>query len=159
MVAVAQTPREPAGSFLTAVSEIGHRIPHARWVRPEVVTPSRSGGHLRSRAAAFPRRLYATATMEGFSMFESQPTVGCGATGGAAVCARNKFGGATGFRRPRFAPERSRSGSRSDAGDALDAIDQAEDRTARRLARRPCRDRSATAVLVALLRRPRSRPR
>src|SRR5215217_5276830 len=53
MVAVAQTPREPAGSFLTAVSEIGHRIPHARWVRPEVVTPSRSGGHLRSRAAAF----------------------------------------------------------------------------------------------------------
>ena len=64
MVAVAQTPGEPAGSFLRAVSEIGHRIRHARRVRPEIVTPNRSGGHLRNRAAAFPRRLYATATME-----------------------------------------------------------------------------------------------
>ena len=62
MVAVAQTPGEPAGSFLRAVSEIGHRIRHARRVRPEIVTPNRSGGHLRNRAAAFPRRLYATAT-------------------------------------------------------------------------------------------------
>ena len=57
-------PGETAGSFLRVGSEIGHRIRHARCVRPEVVTPSRPGGHLRDRAAAFPRRLYATASRE-----------------------------------------------------------------------------------------------
>jgi hypothetical protein len=44
-------------------SEIGHRISHARRVRPDVVRPSRAGGHLRDRAAALPRRLYATASV------------------------------------------------------------------------------------------------
>ena len=56
-------PPTPAGSFLGVGPEIGHRIRHARCVRPEVVTPSRSGGHLRNRAAAFPRWLYATPSM------------------------------------------------------------------------------------------------
>ena len=63
MVAVAQTPGEAAGSFLRVGSEIGHRIRHARCTRPDLVTPSRSDGHLRDRAAAFPRQLYATAAM------------------------------------------------------------------------------------------------
>jgi hypothetical protein len=35
---------------------------HARCVPPEVVTPSRSGSHLRDRAAALPRWLYAAAS-------------------------------------------------------------------------------------------------
>ena len=61
--AVAQTPGEAAGSFLRVGCEIGHRIPYARSIRPEVVTPSRSGGHLHDRAAALPKRLYATATV------------------------------------------------------------------------------------------------
>jgi hypothetical protein len=60
--AVAQTPGEAAGSFLRVGFEIGHRIRHESRVRPEVVRPSRSGGHLRDRAAAFPRWLYATAS-------------------------------------------------------------------------------------------------
>ena len=62
MVAVAQTPGEAAGSFLRVGSEIGHRMRHARCIRPEVVTPSCSGGHFSDRAAACPRRLCATAT-------------------------------------------------------------------------------------------------
>jgi hypothetical protein len=60
--AVAQTRGQAAGSFLRVGSEIDHRIRHARGVRPEVITPSRSGSHLRDRAAALPNRLYATAT-------------------------------------------------------------------------------------------------
>jgi len=45
-------------------SEIGHRVRREIRVHPEVVRASRSGGHLRDRAAAFPRRLYATASPE-----------------------------------------------------------------------------------------------
>src|SRR5687768_18425897 len=59
---VAQTLGEAVRSVLRVGSEIGHRIRHARCVRPDVVTPTRSGGRLRDRAAAFPRRLYATAS-------------------------------------------------------------------------------------------------
>jgi hypothetical protein len=62
--AVAQTLGEAVRSFLRLGSEIGHPIRHARFVRPDVVTPTRSGGRLSDRAAAFPRRLYATASRE-----------------------------------------------------------------------------------------------
>jgi hypothetical protein len=55
-------PGEAAGSFLRVGSKIGHRVRHETRVRPEVVRPSRSGGHLRDRAAAFSRRLCATAS-------------------------------------------------------------------------------------------------
>jgi Transposase IS116/IS110/IS902 family len=54
--------KEAAGSFLTVGSEIGHRMRRARRVRPEVVTRSRSSGHLRDRAAARAGRLCATAS-------------------------------------------------------------------------------------------------
>jgi hypothetical protein len=60
--AVAQTLNEAVRSFLRVGSEIGHRIHHARCVRPDVVTPTRSRGRLRDRAAPFRRRLYATAS-------------------------------------------------------------------------------------------------
>jgi hypothetical protein len=75
-VAVAQTLGEAAGSFLRVGSEIGHLIRHARCVRPEVARPSRSDGHLRDRAAAFPRWLYATATREGSTGRAINPTAG-----------------------------------------------------------------------------------
>ena len=65
--AVAQTPREAAGSVLRRGSEIGHRIRHARCVRSDVVTPNRSGGRFSDRTAALPRRVFATASVQGGS--------------------------------------------------------------------------------------------
>jgi hypothetical protein len=53
MVAVAQTLGEPRWIVLSVGSKIEHLMRHARCVRPEVVTPSRSGGHLRDRAQLF----------------------------------------------------------------------------------------------------------
>jgi hypothetical protein len=46
-------PGEPAGSLRRTGFENGHRIHHAKCVRPDVVTPTRSRGRLRDRAAAF----------------------------------------------------------------------------------------------------------
>jgi hypothetical protein len=76
MVAVAQTLGEAAGSFLRVGSETGDLILRARCVRPEVARPSRSAGHLRDGAAAFPRRLSATATMQGDGSFSSNSIAG-----------------------------------------------------------------------------------
>jgi hypothetical protein len=50
--------------LLRVGSEIGHRIRQATPVRVDAVAPSPSDAHLSERAAAFPRRLYATASME-----------------------------------------------------------------------------------------------
>jgi hypothetical protein len=61
--AVAQTLSEAVRSFLRVVSEIRRCIRHARRVCPAVGTPTRAGGRLSDRAAAFPRRLYATASI------------------------------------------------------------------------------------------------
>jgi hypothetical protein len=63
---------EAAGSFLRVGSEIGHRTRQAKCIRREVVTPGRSSGHLRGRAAAFPRWLYATATARSESELRSR---------------------------------------------------------------------------------------
>jgi hypothetical protein len=63
-VAVAQTPGEATGSLLRVGSGIGHRIRQATPVRLDAVAPSPSDAHLTERAAAFPRRLYATASRE-----------------------------------------------------------------------------------------------
>ena len=62
MVAVAQTLNE-AVRFLRVGSEIGHRIRHVGCVRSDVVKATRPGGRLRDRAAAFRRRLCATASV------------------------------------------------------------------------------------------------
>ena len=69
--AVAQTVKMRSGvrpgvrsKLLRVGSEIGHRIRQATPVRVDAVAPSPSDAHLSERAAAFPRRLYATASME-----------------------------------------------------------------------------------------------
>jgi hypothetical protein len=64
-VAVAQTPGEATGSLLRVGSEIAHRIRQATPVRLDAVAPSRCGAHISERAAAFPKRLYATASAKG----------------------------------------------------------------------------------------------
>lgn len=63
LTSIGASPGEAAGAFLRVGSQIGHHIPHGTCVRPEVVTPSRSGGQLRDRAAPLRRRLYATASV------------------------------------------------------------------------------------------------
>jgi len=50
--------------LLRVGSETGHRIRQATPVRVDAVAPSPSDAHLSECAAAFPRRLYATASME-----------------------------------------------------------------------------------------------
>src|SRR3954453_24046956 len=60
--AVAQTPGELAGSLLTVGSENGHLGRRALAIHRTVVAPSRSSAWFRKGRAAFPRRLYATAT-------------------------------------------------------------------------------------------------
>jgi hypothetical protein len=82
---VAQTLSEAVRSFLRVGSEIGHRIRHARCVGPDVGTPTRSGGRLSDRAAAFPRRLYATASVHSRSLAMTSET--------ARFRAKEKFGG------------------------------------------------------------------
>jgi hypothetical protein len=62
--AVAQTPGEPARPSLRVGSENGDLVRHAHVVHPEVVAHGCAGVPFRERAAAFPRRLYATASRE-----------------------------------------------------------------------------------------------
>ncbi len=59
--AVAQTPGEAAGSFLSVGSKIAHLVRRERPVHREVIPHVGSGVHFRERAAHFLRRLYATA--------------------------------------------------------------------------------------------------
>jgi hypothetical protein len=61
---VAQTPGEPAGSFLRAGSENGHLVHRAQFVHRAVVAHGWAGMSFRVRAAAFPKRLYATASVQ-----------------------------------------------------------------------------------------------
>ena len=60
--AVAQTPGEDAGSFLSVGSEFAHLVRRERPVHREIVPHRSSGVHFRERAARFLRRLYATAS-------------------------------------------------------------------------------------------------
>ena len=60
--AVAQTSDELAGSVLRVGTENGHLLRHARAGRRDVVALNRAGAHFRERAAAFPKRLCATAS-------------------------------------------------------------------------------------------------
>jgi hypothetical protein len=70
--AVAQTPGEPARPFLRLASENGHLVRRACVVRREVVPHVCSSVSFRKRAAAFPRRLYATAS-RGSGSRDSEP--------------------------------------------------------------------------------------
>jgi hypothetical protein len=62
--AVAQTPGEPVRPFPRVGSENAHLVRHAHVVRREVVAHGSAGVPFRERAAAFPRRLYATASAQ-----------------------------------------------------------------------------------------------
>jgi hypothetical protein len=95
---------EPVRSFLRVGSEIGHRNGYARCVRPDVVTPTRSGGRLSDRAAAFPRRLYATASPTGAKRTTSPPSCqtsspSCSSSGSSrhasTTCYRSTTGGSS----------------------------------------------------------------
>ena len=63
VVAVAQSPGEPAGSVLRPGSENGQVVRHAPPAARHAGELGISGTHFRERAAPFPRRLYATATV------------------------------------------------------------------------------------------------
>jgi hypothetical protein len=75
--AVAQTPREAAGSFLSVGSEIAHLVCRERPVHREVVPHIGSGVHFRERAARFLRRLYATASVRSDSVLGMERDASC----------------------------------------------------------------------------------
>ncbi|MGH2740969.1 MAG: DUF2938 family protein [Thermoleophilaceae bacterium] len=72
--AVAQSPAELAGSVLSVGCENGHRRRHARAGRRDVGALNRAGAHFRERAAAFPKRLCATASCH--PRWAERPTLG-----------------------------------------------------------------------------------
>src|SRR5215211_8141796 len=72
-------PGERAGWVLSMGSQIGQRLRHATAVRPDAVAASPSRGDLCERAATFPRRPHATATV---SERKPRPVPGLGSLRG-----------------------------------------------------------------------------